>query len=153
MESLWQPAFYRDERVGFMDSVCSMPELLQRKMAAMGQHMKTASAGVGMGSGQVTSKLSSSGGGGSGQNMQATSSASASHHHHHHHQTLPHHQTGASGHQRLSTSAPTHTTPLAIGSHGAGYPIGGAASAATGGSAKSKISDDRVKRPMNAFMV
>jgi len=162
MESLWQPAFYRDERVGFMDSVCSMPELLQRKMAAMGQHMKTASVGVGLGSGVTHSKPSPSGGGSAGQNMQATSSASASHHHHPHHQTLPHHQPGANSHQRSSTSAPSHIaqhglTQLAIGSHGTGYPVGGTGSSATastvGGSAKSKINDDRVKRPMNAFMV
>jgi len=161
MESLWQPAFYRDERVGFMDSVCSMPELLQRKMAAMGQHMKTASVGVGLGSGVTHSKPSPSGGGGAGQNMQATSSASVSHHHHHH-QTMPHHQPGANSHQRPSTSAPSHTaqhglTQLAIGSHGTGYPVGGTGSSATastvGGNAKSKINDDRVKRPMNAFMV
>jgi len=158
MESLWQPAFYRDERVGFMDSVCSMPELLQRKMAAMGQHMKTAWAGVGMGSGQVTSKPSPSGGGSAGQNMQATSSASASHHHHHHHQALPHHQNAANSHQRSSASAPSHSTQLAIGSHGTGYSLAGigsgtTAASNTGGSAKSKINDDRVKRPMNAFMV
>ena len=162
MESLWQPAFYRDERVGFMDSVCSMPELLQRKMAAMGQHMKTAAVGVG---GHMSSKPSLTGGAGAGQNIQATSSAAASvsHHHHHHLQTLPHHQPGANGHQRPSTSASSHTaqhglTQLAIGSDGTRYAVGvsgsggSVATTAAGGSAKSKI-DDRVKRPMNAFMV
>jgi len=156
MESLWQPAFYRDERVGFMDSVCGMPEILQRKMAAMGQHMKTASVGVG----HVTSKSSSSSGvGGAAQNMLATSSTSAAHHHHHHHhQTLPHHQPGTNSHQRASTtSAQSHAglTQLAIGSHGPAYGTGSGPAASTGGggSAKSKINDDRVKRPMNAFMV
>jgi len=169
MESLWQPAFYRDERVGYVDSVCGMPELLQRKMAAMGQHMKSTSAGVGLGTAATHSKPSPPGGVGAGQTMLATSSASASHHHHHHHhqqqqpqQTLPHHQAPANSHQRSSVSAPSHTiqhglTQLAIGSHGTGYPVGGAGSGATastaGGSAKSKINDDRVKRPMNAFMV
>jgi len=153
MESLWQPAFYRDERVGFVDSVCSMPELLQRKMAAMGQQMKTVS-------GHVTSKPQPppplTGGA-------ATSSSSSSHHHHHHHQhqhqTLPpHHQPGA---QRASTSAAVSGfTQLAVGSHAAGYPVGGGAgtgaiatTAGGGGGAKAKMADDRVKRPMNAFMV
>jgi len=163
MESLWQPAFYRDERVGFMDSVCTMPELLQRKMAAMGQHMKSASVGAGLASGHATSKASPTV---AGQSMQATLSSASHHHHHHHHQApMSHHQPGVTGiHQRVSTSAPSHTaqhaglTQLAIGSHGTGYPVGGgggatAVSTASGASSKSKINDDRVKRPMNAFMV
>jgi len=159
MESLWQPAFYRDERVGFADSVCGMPELLQRKMAAMGQHMKSASVGVGLGSGGPThTKHSPSAG---GQTMLATSSASASHHHHHHHQqALPHHVAPANTQQRSATSALAQhgLTQLAVGSHATGYSVsGGTGSTATastaGGSAKSKMNDDRVKRPMNAFMV